>query len=133
MRAKGVYENLGLMEFTRGDSPFRSMGIGKEGALKTEMGKEYTEDRRDQLLWTITHNNIPLTIYLFEGPGVEPGKLYWDEINKLKEFNRGYFSMMEEPMSEDLKEILYYYERKTNMIQSRVEYFLEKYKDKGLK
>jgi len=119
MKAKFVSESL--LEFQRGLTPLASVGIGMEGLLKREMEDEgkWTEDRREQLLWSVANNKVKFVIYLFES-GVDPGKIYWTLIKSMKEH-----------LSEDMKEILYFYEYSSlgNLTDERIKYFKRKYKD----
>ncbi len=132
MRAKTVDQ---IFEFTRGGSPLTAMGLGKAGELKKKMVEDdnWTEDPRDQLMWTITNNEVALVVYLLDGQKVKPG-FYWEyEINPLMKGRTSRSHQMIEPMTDDMKEILNYYQRRGNMIPSRVEYFIKKYKDHGVR
>jgi hypothetical protein len=129
----GLKESLN--EFERGGgSPLRSIGIGRGETLKRKMeaAGKWTDDERDQLLWTIKNNELPLAVYLFE-KGVQPGNMYWKAINDLIKFNatdllgRHY---LREPLTADMKEMLNFYQRQNydNMTKERADYFIKKYK-----
>ena len=115
-----LYENLN--EFERGgSSPLATIGVGKGGLLKRKLLNDnaWTEDKRDQLLWSIKNDEISFVVYLFEND-VWVGKIGWKWIDQIRD------------KSDDMNEILWYYRRKGNLTDSRIQYFKEKYKEYGI-
>ena len=97
-----------------------------------ESGKweKLKKDERLQLLWCISRNEIPFVVYLFEKENpVDPRELGWKAINDLIKNDQVLFfsNYFEGKVNQDMKEILYYYERKHNMTEDRIRYFVEKY------
>lgn len=120
MKAQFISENLN--EFERGgDSPLATMGVGKEGLLKRKLldADKWTEDKRDQLLWSIENDEISFVVYLFEN-GVHVGNLGWKMIERIRD------------KSKDMEEILWYYRRSGNMTKDRAQYFKMKYDKYGV-